>query len=131
MGQFPIELILVRQLASGLAVPTFVADAAGALIFMNEPAERLLGLQFEDQGEMPFEVWATTFMPRHGQGGSVRAEDLPLAIALQQRRPAHGPLEILGRDGVWRQIEITAFPLEGAHGQLEGGVAMFWEVEGA
>jgi PAS domain-containing protein len=131
MGQFSIELILVRQLASGLAVPTVVADASGALVFMNEPAERLLGLRFDEQGEMPFDVWATTFTPPDGHAGAVRPDELPLAIALRHRRPAHGPLRITGRDGVVRSIEITAFPLEGAHGQLEGGVAMFWEVDGA
>jgi PAS domain-containing protein len=131
MGQFSIELILVRQLASGLAVPTVVADASGALVFMNEPAEWLLGVRFDEQGDMPFDVWTTTFLPPDGHPGSVRPDDLPLAIALTQRRPAHGPLRIIGRDGVLRHIEITAFPLEGAHGQLEGGVAMFWEVDPA
>jgi PAS domain-containing protein len=130
MGQVSIELILVRQLASGLAVPTFVADAAGSLVFMNEPAEKLLGVRFDEQGDMPFSVWATRFTPPDGHPGSVKPEELPLAIALQERRPAHGPLRITGGDGVLRHIEITAFPLESAHGQLEGGVAMFWEVDG-
>jgi PAS domain-containing protein len=128
MAQFPIELILVRQLASGLAVPTFVVDAAGALVFLNEPAERLLGVRFDELGEMPFDVWATAFTPPDGNRPGTKPDELPLAIALQRRRPAHGPLNIVGRDGIRRQIEITAFPLESAHGQLEGGVAMFWEV---
>ena len=48
MAQLPVELILVRQLAHGLAVPTFVVDAAGDLVFVNEAAEALLGLDFED-----------------------------------------------------------------------------------
>ena len=50
MAQLPVELILVRQLAHGLAVPTFVVDAAGDLVFVNEAAESLLGLDFEDGG---------------------------------------------------------------------------------
>ena len=127
MAQFSIELILVRQLASGLAVPTVVADASGALVFINEPAERLLGVRFDELGDMPFDTWTTAFAPSDGDR-DVDPEDLPLAIALHRRRPAHGPLQIVGRDGVARSIEITAFPLESAHGQLEGGVAMFWEV---
>jgi PAS domain-containing protein len=130
MAQFSIELILVRQLASGLAVPTFVADASGTLIFINEPAERLLGVRFDEMGDMPFETWTTAFAPTHG-GGAVPPDRLPLAIALHERRPAHGPLRIIGQDGVARDIEITAFPLESAHGRLEGGVAMFWEADGA
>jgi len=127
MAQFPIELILVRQLASGLAVPTVVADASGSLVFINEPAEHLLGVRFDEIGDLPFDEWTTSFAPSDG-GTAVPPERLPLAIALQERRPAHGPLEIVGRDGVARTIEITAFPLESAHGQLEGAVAMFWEV---
>ncbi len=127
MAQFSIELILVRQLASGLAIPTVVADAAGSLVFINEPAERLLGVRFDELGDLPFESWTTTFAPSDS-GRDVGPEELPLAIALHERRPAHGPLQIVGRDGVTRSIEITAFPLESAHGQLQGGVAMFWEV---
>lgn len=131
MAQFSIELILVRQLASGLVVPMVVADASGSLVFINEPAEKLLGLRFEEQGDIPFEVWTTSFNPPDSHPDASRPENLPLAIALQQRRPAHGPLRIAGQDGALHHIEITAFPLEGPHGQLEGGVAMFWEVDGA
>lgn len=127
MAQFSMELILVRQLASGLAVPTVVADAAGALVFINEPAERLLGVRFDELGDLPFDEWTTAFAPSDGEN-EVPPEELPLAIALLRRRPAHGPLQIVGRDGVPRSIEITAFPIESAHGRLEGAVAMFWEV---
>jgi PAS domain-containing protein len=128
MGQHSIELILVRQLASGLAMPTVVADATGALVFINESAERLLGIRFDELDDMPFEAWSTAFNPPEGHARTVPPDRLPLAIALRERRPAHGPLAIQGRDGVIREIEVTAFPLESAHGQLEGGVAMFWEV---
>ena len=54
-------------------------------------------------------------------------ESLPLVRAVTDRKPAHGPLVITGRDGRERTIEITAFPLEGGRGRLLGGVAMFWE----
>jgi PAS domain-containing protein len=131
MAQFSIELILVKQLASGLAIPTFVADASGTLVFINEPAERLLGVRFDELGDMPFDAWTTTFTPTDGHGDGVTPDEIPLVIALNERRPAHGRLRIIGRDGVARAIEITAFPLESAHGMLEGGVAMFWEVGGA
>ncbi len=127
MAQFSIELILVRQLTSGLAIPTFVTDAAGTLVFMNEPAERLLGVRLDELGDMPFETWTTSFTPRDGE--AFDRNRLPLAVALQERRPAHGPLQIVGHDGVTRDIEITSFPLESAHGQLQGAVAMFWEVQ--
>ena len=33
----------MRELADHLATPIFVVDAAGDLLFYNEPAEKLLG----------------------------------------------------------------------------------------
>ena len=43
MSQKAIELILMRQLASSLAMPIFLVDPSGNLVFYNEPAEQLLG----------------------------------------------------------------------------------------
>jgi PAS domain-containing protein len=127
MAQYPIELILVRQLAGGLAVPTFVVDAAGDLVFVNEAAEALLGLDFEDVGEVSFADWTTAFASR--TKGRQRADPAkhPLAVAIRQRQPVHGPLRIVGRDGILRSLVVTALPLEGSRGQLLGGIAMFWE----
>ena len=48
MAQQPIELILFRQLATTLAVPVFLVDERGDLVFLNEAAERLLGVRFDD-----------------------------------------------------------------------------------
>lgn len=130
MAQRPIELILVRQLAEGLVVPVFLVDAAGDLIFFNEPAGRLLGLRFEEVGEMPFETWTSVFEPRDPAGHEQPPGELPLAVAIRDRHPAHASLRIVGQDSVARSIEVTAFPLEGPGGQLLGGVAMFWESDG-
>lgn len=130
MAQLPIELILLRQLASRLAIPIFVVDAAGDLLFINEPAEDLLGLRFDELGEMTFAEWTTAFAPRTGDDRPAASTELPLAVAIRERRPAHGQLNIVGRDGVARSIEVTAIPLEGARGQLLGGMAMFWEPGG-
>ena len=127
MAQQPIELILFRQLATSLAVPVFLVDERGDLAFLNEAAERLLGIRFDDIDELPFETWTTTFRPRGADGELLPPEALPLVRALRGRQPAHGPLVITGSDGVVRTIEITAFPLEGGHNRLIGAVAMFWE----
>src|SRR4051812_8675254 len=53
MAQRDIGLILMRQLADGLAVPVLLADENGDLLFFNEAAERLLGQRFDDVGELP------------------------------------------------------------------------------
>ncbi len=127
MSQKPIELILARQLASYLAWPTFIVDPAGTLIFYNEPAERVLGLRFEETGEMPAVEWATRFTPTDDTGAPVPPEALPLSIALTRRTPAYGRLWIRGLDGVTKHIELTAFPLIDPAGRHLGGVALFWE----
>lgn len=130
MAQHAIELILLRQLATSLAVPVFLVDDRGDLVFLNEPAERLLGIRLEELDHLPFETWTTAFAPRTTEGDAVGPESLPLVKALHDRKPAHGPLKITGTDGTERTIEITAFPLEGGRGRLIGAVAMFWEPDG-
>ncbi len=131
MAQQPIELILFRQLASSLAVPVVLADASGDIVYLNEAAERVLGVQLEDIDVLPLETWTTAFRPRSESGELVPPAELPLVTAVTERRPAHGPLVIHGADGVERTIAVTAFPLEGGRGRLLGAVAMFWETHPA
>jgi PAS domain-containing protein len=127
MAQKPIEVILMRQLASYLAMPIFVVDATGTLVFYNEPAERVLGRRFEEAGEMPARDWATLWDPTDDDGRPLAPERLPLMIAVAERRPAHVRLWIRGLDGVRRCIEATAFPLIGRAEQSLGAVVIFWE----
>jgi PAS domain-containing protein len=64
MPQQEIEMILVRQLASYLAMPIFVVDPQGTLVFYNEPAELLLGRRFEETGEMSIADRCPSVAPR-------------------------------------------------------------------
>ena len=130
MPQREIEQILTRQLASHLAMPAFIVDNDGTLIYYNEPAEQILGRRYEETFEMPMAEWATRFTPMDENGRSVPPGELPLAMALQQRRPAYSRLYIEGEDHVRRFIEVIAFPLTGRAGSSErnlGAVALFWE----
>ncbi len=124
----PIELILIRHLASRLAVPVFVVDRAGDLVFFNEPAEAVLGRRFEEIRSMPFDAWTTAFLPSEGDR-PLDVDDLPLVVALRRGVPAHRTFEIKAGDGVERSIETTAFPLLATGGELVGAVAMFWEID--
>jgi PAS domain-containing protein len=128
MPQKEIEVILTRQLASYLTLPIFIVDSDGTLVFYNEPAEKILGHRFEETGEMPAQEWATIYSNSDGSDRPVPPEDLPLMIALRDRRPAHGRLFMRGLDNVRREIEVTAFPLDGQAGRHLGAVAIFWEV---
>jgi PAS domain-containing protein len=129
MPQKAVEIILMRQLASYLAVPIFLVDPAGRLLFFNEPAEALLGRRYDETGEMPVEEWSTVFAPRDEAGARLPADALPLVIALRKRQAAHRTFWIRGLDGVERKIAATALPLEGQGGRHLGAVAFFWEQE--
>lgn len=129
MTQKEIELILMRQCASHLAMPIWLMGSDGELLYYNEPAERILGRRFEEAREMPGEELAAMFQTTDEDGSPLDAESLPINIALTKRRPAHRPIRICGLDGVWRRIVITAFPIEGYGGRHLGAVALFWESE--
>jgi PAS domain-containing protein len=127
MTQKPIELILTRQLATTLAMPIFLVDTGGTLVFYNEPAEHLLGTRFEETGEMPATEWATRWRPTDGAGAPLPPERLPLSIAAAEGRPAHGEFSIESHDGTRRHIAVTAIPLVRVGGQVLGSLAYLWE----
>ena len=131
MAQQEIEVILVRQLASYLAMPMVIVDPAGTLLFYNEPAEELLAMRFEETGELTQDEWVDDLGLTDEQGMPVAPEARPLVIALNERRPAHKTMWGQGRDGVRRHVEVTAFPLIGQAGRALGAVAIFWEVKQA
>jgi PAS domain-containing protein len=123
----PIELILVRHLASSLAIPLFLVDPDGTMVFYNEAAEQVLGRRYDEAGEMAFAEWTTVFAVRDEDGRSLDINQLPLVRALRARRPAHYRFEITGLDGAPRSIEVSAFPLEAEGKRMLGAVALFWE----
>ena len=129
MSQQEIEVILARHLAEYLAMPIFIVNPAGDLIFYNEPAEEILGTRFNETGMMPASEWSTIFHPVDHEGHSIPPDELPLIIALTLRRPAHKRFWIRGLDGELREIEVTAFPLVGQAGRFLGGIAIFWEIQ--
>ena len=128
MPQFEVEVILARHLAENLALPIFIVDPGGNLIFFNEPAEAILGLRFGDTGLMPASEWSTMFEPVEEDGKPIPPEELPLVIAMTNSHPAHKGFWIKDLDKNMRQIELTAFPVIGQSGRLSAAVAIFWEV---
>ena len=75
-----------RLLASYLALPIFLVDPSGTLVFYNEPAEQILGRRFEETGEMSAAEWSTIFQPTDDAGRPLAPESLPLMVALAKRR---------------------------------------------
>ena len=128
MPQPAIEIILMRQLASYLAVPIFIVDVEGSVLFYNEPAEAIVGGRFDETGQLTLKELSDRMAVTTDDGEPVPLQHLPLATALEKRRAAHQGFWIRGLDGVSRRIEVTAFPLEGQGGRHLGAVAIFWEL---
>jgi PAS domain-containing protein len=124
-GQRPIELIQARSLIASLSTAAFLVDEAGTLLFFNEPAAKLLGMSFEEAGEMPPEVWGSRFRPREPGGRELAVEELPLTIALRDGTPGHARMEITAADDADHQIAVSAIPIRGQAGQ-HGAFAIFW-----
>jgi PAS domain-containing protein len=131
MAQQPVEMILVRQLAGYLYVPVLVVDTTGTVVFYNEPAERILGVRFEETGRIgPEEADRLVELSDDPAAGPEEA-GRPLDVALQQRRPVHARRLLLRRgDRVRLQVEVTVFPIIDQDERLLGAVAMFWERQG-
>ena len=127
MPQTSREVVLMRQLASYLAMPILLVDPAGTLLFYNEPAERLMGRRYKETGVMPLAKWTRLFRLTTEDGSPLALGARPLIIALQQHRAVHGAFWIQGRDGIAQRIEATAFPLEGQGMRQLGPVAIFWQ----
>jgi PAS domain-containing protein len=124
-AQRPIELIQARSLIATLTTAAFLVDRTGRLLFYNEAAGELLGMQFEEAGEMAADDWGSRFRPREPGGRELAVEELPLTIALRDDEPGHARMEITAADGSDRQIAVSAIPIHGRSGQ-DGAFAIFW-----
>jgi hypothetical protein len=116
-----------------MAMPIFIVDPQGALIFYNEPAELILGVRFAECGEIQYQEWSTGLNPTDGDGIRVPPEELPLAVAavaLVERRPAHSSLRLQGQDSIIRHVEITALPIIDDAQRYLGAMVIFWEIGG-
>ncbi len=121
---------MLRQLASYLAIAIWMMDAEGNLVFYNEPAERLLGVEFDAVGPIRAEQVGEVFEVCDEEGNPLSHSDVPIVRALTDRAPYHRKVRIRGLDGVWRSIEASAIPLEGQGARFLGAFATFWEAEG-
>ncbi len=128
MAQLPVEMILMRQLASYLAMPILVVDPECTLLFFNEPAEPILGRRFDETGAMPLADWSALFRLSDETGAPIAPEEHPLVIATRRCEQTHRRTWLRGPDGIARPIEGTCFPVLSQNGSTLGGVAIFWEV---
>jgi PAS domain-containing protein len=123
---YAIEIILNRQLADCLAIPVFITDTTGNLLFYNEPAEDILGKRYEDTGEMPVEEWGTVFKNKDEDGQPLPPDELPLVKTLKNQLPYFKTFWIESLSGRTEKISVTSYPVIGRSGKFLGAVAIFW-----
>lgn len=127
-SQKPLELILARNLMSALSTPAFLVDEGGLLVFYNEAAGMLLGKPWEELGTVGAQEWGALFGPFDDDGEPIPYDDLPLVTAVRNDRPAHAEFEIRSTDGTGHRVEVSAFPIQTAHGS-RGAIAVFWPAD--
>jgi len=128
MGGRAIELILMRQLASYLAVPILIVDGQLNLFYFNESAESILGRRFDETGGIRRGEWTRLLRPADADGQPIPREQQPLARAIDHNEPSHRRLWLTGLDGQARVIEGLAFPLESRDAGLVGAAGIYWQV---
>ena len=123
----PIQIILARQLASSLHMPILLVDTTGRLIYYNESAEVILGLNFDETGEMSAEEWSNLFAVEDDARNPIPPENRPIIRVLTERRPIARSMWMRCGHDDWRYLNITVYPLIGEGGQFLGAQMIFWE----
>src|SRR4029453_7007010 len=123
-----IQIILARQLASCVAMPILLVDAAGTLIFYNEPAEVILNQRFEETGEIPVDEWNRLVAVTDEERNPIPPENWPMRVARLQRRPVSRRIWLRRGGAEWRHLQVTAVPLVGEGEQMLGVMNIFWEI---
>src|SRR3954467_5713673 len=110
MASQPLELILARNLISGLTLAAFLVDPDGTLVFFNDAAGELIGRRFEDVGRLRREQWASQFGPFDAFGKLIPPDELATSEALSRGLPAHGRFRVRARDEMV-DMDVSALPL--------------------
>ncbi len=129
MAQDNVEIVLIKQLASCLAMPMLVIGPDGDLLYFNETSESILGRRFDETGELGRDEWPALYQTSDDYGIPIKYEERPLISALEERKITHKCFWLHGLDGRRRKIEGTAVPLENKDGDFLGALGLFWELE--
>src|SRR3954466_5328184 len=77
-AQQPLDLILARNLISGITLAAFLIDPDGVLVFFNDAAGELIGRRFEEVGRLKQEEWNSEFGPFDEFGQMMPTDSMPL-----------------------------------------------------
>jgi PAS domain-containing protein len=126
----PLLLIQARNLVTNLALPAFLADPDGRMLFFNDAAGEVLGQRFEEVGPLEQEEWANSIGPFDAEGRPIGLDHQPLAMAVREGHPAQGRFHVRLAGGELREVEVSAVPLLDPD-NYEGALVLFWPVEAA
>jgi PAS domain-containing protein len=124
----PLELILARNLVSLVSLAAVLVDVDGQIVFYNDAAAELVGRRFEEIGTMSREEWSARYGPVDEQGAALAPDELPLAVAVREGRPAYARFRVRAEHGLV-EVEAGALPLLGPAG-YHGAMVFFWVVGG-
>jgi PAS domain-containing protein len=128
-GQQSLDLILARNLISGIKLAAFLIDPDGVLVFFNDAAGELIGRRFEEVGRLNREEWNSQFGPFDEFGQLVPTDSMPLTKALRDGLPANGCFRVSsGEAENLIDVEVSALPLTTADG-FQGAIIVFWRAE--
>jgi PAS domain-containing protein len=130
MATQPLELILARNLISGIELAAFLVDPDGVLVYFNDAAGELVGRRFEEVGRLRREEWSSEFGPFDEFGKLMPTDNLPLTVALRQGLPAHDRFRVsrAGNDNELVEVDVSALPLGTADG-FKGAIVVFWRTD--
>jgi PAS domain-containing protein len=126
----PLLLIQARNLITNLALPGFLTDPDGALLFFNDAAGEVLGRTFEEVGPLPRDAWGHEFGPFDEDERPLAVDHQPLANALRSGYAAQGRFRVRCAAGRLRWVDVSALPLL-EPGHFEGALVVFWTVDDA
>src|SRR3954463_2210157 len=129
MASQPLELILARNLISGIGLAAFLVDPEGVLVFFNDAAGDLIGRRFEEVGRLRRDQW-NEFGPFDEFGQLMPTDDLPLTVALRKGLPAHDRFRMSTGGENLIEVDVSALPLGSADG-FKGAIVVFWRSEDA
>ena len=122
-------LAVARQIAASAAflnIPMFLVDVRGRLEYYNDAAGALVGQRFDEIGPTTLAERGARWSPTNVEGAPIPLDHFPTMTALRKRRPVHAWLNIASLDGARQRLEVSAFPLTDADGELLGAVGLFW-----
>jgi PAS domain-containing protein len=122
-AQQSLQLILARNLISTLSTAAMIVDPEEVVVFYNDAAAEFLGIRYEETGKMSLREWREVI---GAVGGGIPEDELPISVALRERRPVHLTTRVRPREGAGHSIEMLALPLIGTEDQHEGAIGVFW-----